>query len=237
MDALVYPKERPIIALDYDLTCTLNIPFWQHFTRMAHSAGFDVMIVTARHPERLEEPHRDFGDLAKRIIATAHQAKLPFCKTLGITPAIWIDDQPWNIHLNIDGTVPKFAEMSALVPEFGHDIASYLFPKFSPILVKGYGFFYSDCKYEVPPILQSFHRTKAGAYRAMRTFLRSEWDKHRAMYVQEKRVKWIEGIEYPDGPNFPVMARAFLTKREGKWYGPFAHAEWKIQPHVLNIQE
>lgn len=215
MEGLVYPpKERPIIALDYDQTCTTNIQFWRNFCRLATLAGYDVMIVTARHPERLEEPKLYFEGVVSRIIATSHQAKLPFCKTLGISPAIWIDDQPWNVHLNINGTVPDFESMSALVPEFGKDIASYLFPKIAPILIKGYGFFYTDCRYEVSPLLHSFHRTKAGAYRAMRKHLLNVWEKERFQHGMLER-------------KYKRMAI----------FQPLRTAEWHIKPHVLEIHE
>lgn len=226
MDALVYPKERPIVALDYDHTCTTNIPFWQQFVRLAHAADYDVMIVTARHPDRIDEPQMHFGDLVRRIICTSHQAKLPYCKSIGIDPAIWIDDQPWNIHLNINGTVPNFEKLSALVPDFGTDIASYLFPKISPILIKGFGFFYSDCKYEDALTLRSFHRTKAGAYRAMRDFLVAQHVEHFKRYQEDSRVMRFNHVDAD-----PII------KRQQRWYTPTCHAEWKIRPHVIEIKE
>lgn len=236
MEGLVYPKERPIIALDYDHTCTTNIPFWRNFCRLAASAGYDVVIVTARHPERLQEPTELFGEIVARVIGMSHQAKLPFCKTLGIDPAIWIDDQPWNIHLNLNGSVPDFGAMSALVPEFGKDIASYLFPKIAPIVVKGYGFFYTECHHEIAPLLKSFHRTKAGAYRAMRKFLLEEWNTHHRMYLDDERTRWLENTSYPDGPNFPVTERICISKRR-RWRGPFVFSKWHIRPHALEINE
>jgi hypothetical protein len=236
MDALVYPKERPIIALDYDNTCTTNVSFWQNFCVLAEAAGYDVMIVTARHPQRLQEPTLDFGKIVKRIIATSHQAKLPFCRTLGIDPAIWIEDMPWNIYLNIDGTVPDFPSLSRMHPEFGKDIASYLFPKSAPITVKGYGFFYTECHHEIAPLLKSFHRTKAGAYRAMRKFLMEEWNAHHKMYLEDERTRWLKDTSYPVGPDFPVTAYICISKRH-RWSGPFVFSKWYIRPHVMEINE
>lgn len=39
-----------------------------------------------------------------------------------------------------------------------------------------YGFFWSDCLYESGPMLQSIHRTKMGALRAMIAAQAARWD-------------------------------------------------------------
>ena len=84
---------KPIIALDYDGTITLNVPFWVDFINRAEMAGFAVAIVTMRYPE--EKESMDHRILAHPwIITTERHAKREFCAAFGVHPAIWIDDQP-----------------------------------------------------------------------------------------------------------------------------------------------
>jgi len=42
--------------------------------------------------------------------------------------------------------------------------------------IEGYGYFHNNCIYESAYVLMSFHRTKAGAYRAMRADLMRRWE-------------------------------------------------------------
>ena len=219
MDHLAYPVERRNIALDFDATASTNIPFWQHFVRMAHAQNYDVYIVTARHPNRIEEVKHHFEGLVKDIIATSHNAKQPFCQNMGLRIDIFIDDSPWNIYCNIDGSTPKFESLSFMHPDFGTAIADMIFPRNHPLKLRGYGFFFSDCEYEVPLIRQSFHRTKKGAYLAMRKFLTQGWEEWRKSEVE-----------------FPRMYDG-QSKRHDRHYGPYPHAIWAIRPDTLEVNE
>jgi hypothetical protein len=224
MEHLAYPAERRNIALDYDATASTNIAFWQNFVRLAHASGYDVYIVTARHPTRIEEPKLHFEGLVRGIIATSHQAKLAFCQSMGLRIDIFIDDSPWNIYCNIDGSTPSLTSRSVLEPDFGSDIANLIFPRNHSLKIRGYGFFYTDCHHEVPLIQQSFHRTKKGAYRAMRNFLEKKWATHREREVTENR-------KYSFNKNLPS------DKRQGRWYNPFMHSLYKVLPTTVEIHE
>jgi hypothetical protein len=224
MRNLQYPPERRNIALDFDATASTNIPFWKNFVVMAHSQNYDVYIVTARHANNIEEIKLHFEGIVRGIIATGHKAKLAFCRDMGLHIDIYIDDSPWNVYVNIDGSTPKFESLSFMHPDFGTDIANMIFPRNHPIRIRGYGFYYTDCYHEVPLIQQSFHRTKIGAYRAMREFLTKEVEEHYNRYKTEER-------RYRYDPKKPS------DKRQGRWYGPFPHSKWKIMPYVMEIKD
>ena len=224
MQNLQYPPERRNIALDYDATASTNIEFWQNFVVLAQASGYDVYIVTARHPNRIEEPKLYFEHLVKGIIPTSHKAKKAYCREIGLEIDIFIDDSPWNVYVNIDGSVPPIPNKSALEPDFGSDIASFIFPRNHPIKVRGFGFYYTDMHWEVPLIQRSFHRTKKGAYKAMRAFLTKEVEDHYNRYKTERR-RWSDEKNKPS------------DKRQGRWHSPFAHSKWAIIPTVLEIHE
>jgi hypothetical protein len=226
MQHLQYPVERRSIALDFDATASTNIAFWKNFVVMAHSQNYDVYIVTARHPNSIDDIRLHFGGIVRDIIATSHKAKKPFCQDMGLRMDIFIDDSPWNVYLNIDGTVPKFESLSFMHPDFGSDIANMLFPRNHPLRIHGYGFYYTDMHWEVPQIQQSFHRTKAGAYKAMREFLWNEEVRHRKSFVEEPR------YYYPG-----KKKGATSDKRQGHYNGPFPFSRWSIQKTVLEIKD
>lgn len=220
MQNLKYPPDRKNIALDYDATASTNIQFWQNFVVLAQANGYDVYIVTARHPNRIEEPKRYFEHLVKGVIPTSHKAKKAYCRSIGLEIDIFIDDSPWNVYVNIDGSTPVDEKASFLNPDFGVEIANMLFPRNHPLTIRGYGFFFTDCHHEVPLIRQSFHRTKAGAYRAMRKFL---------VERSEENYK-----HYKEGPR---RHQIFSTKRSARWYGPFEHCLWEIRPDTVYVHE
>lgn len=224
MQNLKYPPEERNIALDYDATASTNVKFWQNFVVLAQANGYNVYIVTARHPNRMEEPKLYFEHLVRGIIATSHKAKKAYCREIGLEIDIFIDDSPWNVYVNIDGSTPKSESFSLLNPDFGVEIANMLFPRNHPLTVRGYGFYFTDCYHEVPLIQQSFHRTKAGAYRAMRKFLVERSEEHYSQYKQEER-RWRHDKKKPSG------------KRQKYWYGPFAYAKWAVKPATLYINE
>jgi len=82
--------------------------------------------------------------------------------------------------------------------------------------IEGFGFFYTDCHWEVPLIIQSFHRTKAGAYRAMRKRILADWESGFARYVEEERR---------------------FYKRQCRWPNPFAHSVYRVLPHRIVVEE
>jgi hypothetical protein len=217
MHQLVLPKDGLNIGLDYDATATTNIQFWKTFVAAAKAEGYNVFIVTARHANNISEPTAYFEGIVDGIIATGHKAKLPFCQDLGLRIDIFIDDSPWNVYCNIDGSTPKFESLNMMHPNFGEEIANVLFPRNHSLRLHGYGFYYTDMHWEVPLIQQSFHRTKAGAYRAMRAFLLEEWERNWTGYVQDKR--------------------RGRYKRQTHWHSPFAHSKWKVLPAVLEVKE
>jgi hypothetical protein len=216
VEGLVYPQDRLNIGIDYDATATTNIPFWQNFARMAQAANYDVYIVTARHPNRIEEPKLHFEGLVKGIIATSHKAKMPFCQDMGLRIDIAVDDSMWNWYVNIDGSTPKFESLSFMHPDFGAEIADLIFPRNHPLCLRGFGFYYTDMRWECPMVRHSFHRTKAGAYRAMRKFLVDEWN-----------------LKFDSYRNAPRLT----AKRHGHWHRPFDHAKWGVFPDTIEVNE
>jgi hypothetical protein len=85
---------KPIIALDYDGTITLNIPFWINFIKQAEEAGFRVCIVTMRYPDEKDSMDDRVLEACPWLVTTQRRAKKEFCALFGIYPAIWIDDRP-----------------------------------------------------------------------------------------------------------------------------------------------
>jgi hypothetical protein len=120
------PVEKKIIALDYDETCTLAIPFWAKFIDQAFLAGFHVLIVTMRYPEECSDIDPRISNRCD-VLPTSRQAKKDFCADLGIFPAIWIDDSPQFVFIDAIGAAPKpVVEKHPLIPDFGSDIASMI---------------------------------------------------------------------------------------------------------------
>jgi hypothetical protein len=126
--------------------------------------------------------------------------------------------------VNIDGSTPKFESLSFMHPDFGADIANMLFPRNHPIKIRGFGFYYTEMHWEVPLIQQSFHRTKKGAYKAMRAFLTKEVEDHYNRYKTERR-RWSDKKNRPS------------DKKQGRWRSPFDHSKWAILPTLLEINE
>lgn len=97
------------IALDYDLTYTLDPDFWGEMIYLAFRAGHDIRIVTARSPTldnidekfNFEIPIIYCDGVAKRFVC-AHYAKW--------VPDVWIDDKPQNIDNNSTATPEQLDE-------------------------------------------------------------------------------------------------------------------------------
>ena len=219
MNLIIPSAERPVIALDYDRTANSHVPFWRQFVHQAHDAGYDVIIVTMRATNEIEEIRELFGKYVRQIIATGYRAKREFCERLRINVAIWIDDAPQYILCDM-GTLMDMHIVEGPTTK-----------------LKGYGFYYTDCHWEVPLLLQSFHRTKKGAYQAMRARLVADWNAAWQRYQGDERTKWLEDTRYPDGPNFPVIERICISKRRGRWRDPFQFAQYRVLPHTVEIEE
>ena len=84
------------------------------------------------------------------------------------------------------------------------------------LVFEGFGFYYTDCTHEVPFILQSFHRTKAGAYAAMRKRLVEDWEKERALYVADRCDEWKRtcqhGAKHLEGTAYRVRPHTFTIE-------------------------
>lgn len=100
------------IALDYDLTYTLDPPFWESFFEQVWAAGHIVKIVTARSKEldNIDDrvpPHFDiiYCDGVAKKFACHHYHNFD--------PDIWIDDKPEAVHNNSTATKEILAEWRA----------------------------------------------------------------------------------------------------------------------------
>lgn len=100
------------IALDYDLTYTLDPDFWNDFIDMAGGHGHDIRIVTAR------SPNHDKIDVNLPVIYCDGVAKRFHCHWFaddgkGWDPDIWIDDKPQSVDNNSTATKEALAEWRA----------------------------------------------------------------------------------------------------------------------------
>jgi hypothetical protein len=83
-----------IIAMDLDDTYTADPEFWGEFAERAKYKGHRVYLVTLRHTRQgLEDEFEIFHD----IYATGGTRKRLHLAEKGITPDIWIDDQPETV--------------------------------------------------------------------------------------------------------------------------------------------
>lgn len=103
------------IALDYDLTYTLDPYLWEGFITMAINAGHDVRIVTARSPI-LDNIDDKVSDLP--IIYCDGVAKRFHCTWFadngnGWIPDVWIDDKPQAVDNNSTATREQLEEWRA----------------------------------------------------------------------------------------------------------------------------
>lgn len=90
------------IALDFDDTVTLFPSFWLEFVSLCKQHEVEVCIVTARHDT---EANRDeiqfFIGKSLPLFFTAGKAKKAHCQALGEEFDVWIDDNPWMVHIDI----------------------------------------------------------------------------------------------------------------------------------------
>lgn len=86
-----------LIALDFDDTFTRDPELWTSFVRFAQKRGHTVICVTMRHEAEGAAVVSALGGLVSRIVFTGRLAKREFCAKQGITPSVWIDDEPMFI--------------------------------------------------------------------------------------------------------------------------------------------
>lgn len=88
-----------IISLDYDKTYTADPGLWDKFIETAKARGHEVICITMRDgsdEERISMP--------VPVIYTSRLAKAKFMRDAGRQVDIWIDDTPWWILQNGDGS-------------------------------------------------------------------------------------------------------------------------------------
>ena len=102
------------IALDYDLTYTLDPDMWDNFIAIALNSNHDIRIVTARSPIHDVLPQ----EFIIPVIYCDGVAKKFHCTWFaddgeGWLPDVWIDDKPENITNNSTATRDSLAEWRA----------------------------------------------------------------------------------------------------------------------------
>ena len=100
------------IALDFDGTITRHPVFWEDFVSLCKTHDIEVCVVTARPPRKSSQDQIPyFLGHSVPIIFTSGKAKKPHCQELGEEFDIWIDDNPWMVHIN-----PKDLEKHGIQP-------------------------------------------------------------------------------------------------------------------------
>lgn len=97
------------IALDYDLTYSLDPDFWIDFARNAAQRGHDVRIVTARDDRYDRTAPLVLAEAFLPVIYCRGVAKKWHCQHFvpDFIPDVWIDDKPQSILEN-SATSPEF---------------------------------------------------------------------------------------------------------------------------------
>ena len=81
-----------MFALDYDDTYTRDPALWSAWVTAAQSAGHEVVVVTMRGPNALEEVRQALPGLD--VVGTDGQDKAQASAAAGYWPDVWIDDAP-----------------------------------------------------------------------------------------------------------------------------------------------
>lgn len=103
------------IALDYDLTYSIDPAFWQSFAGLAAMAGHDVRIVTFRDARLDRTTPLIEAEKIVPVIYTGGIAKRWFCEHFGdgFLPDVWIDDRPESVLGNSTATPDFLVEWRA----------------------------------------------------------------------------------------------------------------------------
>ncbi len=90
---------KMLIAIDFDDTFTEDPILWTSFIRFAQRRGHDVICVTMRFKSEGAEVVSALNGIVSDIHFTGRVAKRPFLTSIGISPDVWIDDEPmWIIE-------------------------------------------------------------------------------------------------------------------------------------------
>ena len=90
------------IALDFDGTVTAFPSFWLEFVNLCRQHSIEVFIVTARFDTQKNRDEIHFLiDKDVPLIFTAQKAKKAHCEALDEQFDIWIEDNPWMVHIDI----------------------------------------------------------------------------------------------------------------------------------------
>ena len=88
-------ESKPMtISIDYDLTFTLNIPFWLNFCWYAIDCGNYVIITTGRQEADRKEIETTIKTSSIPIICAGDKYKRDAAKEAGYDVDVWIDDMP-----------------------------------------------------------------------------------------------------------------------------------------------
>ncbi len=83
------PPSRPFcVSMDYDDTFTSCPATWTSVINVLRQAGARVVCVTSRHPEM------KISDFPGEVFYCSARPKREVMAELGISVAVWIDDQP-----------------------------------------------------------------------------------------------------------------------------------------------
>jgi stalled ribosome rescue protein Dom34 len=85
------------IALDYDGTYTTMPEIWLDFIQKVLDKGHKVVVVTMRREEEGDNIDPRLKALVP-IMYTSRKAKIKYARMNGLTPNIWIEDQPHWLH-------------------------------------------------------------------------------------------------------------------------------------------
>jgi hypothetical protein len=91
-----------LIALDFDGTYTEDPALWNAFVVTARNRGHKVICCTMRYDREGEEVILHLGDKVDQIIFTGRKNKIEFLSNMGISPKVWIDDNPHWIYQDAD---------------------------------------------------------------------------------------------------------------------------------------
>lgn len=89
------------IALDFDGTITRAPTFWEDFVNLCKMHSIEVCVVTCRYPRKSsKEQIPYFLGHSVPIIFTSGKAKKAHCQEIGEEFDVWIDDNPWMVHIS-----------------------------------------------------------------------------------------------------------------------------------------
>lgn len=95
-------KTQKVICIDYDGTYTEMPELLTCIINKSKELGYQVILATMRYKEEVNEDLAKLMLLVDSTIFTGRQAKLFYLASLGISPDLWIDDNPsWLFNSSI----------------------------------------------------------------------------------------------------------------------------------------